>query len=91
MPTSLSTLEGNRALAGIDAVNVNLPPFWETMWSVYFLTPRGVYLQNASEYAVVPPQAAWTLEPSSTPVQPGEIVRQLNRDYKLVRKAPTGG
>ena len=89
--TGLSTIEGNPALKGIDAVNVDLPPFWETMWAVYFLTPRTVFLLNTSEYATAPPRATWTLEPNSKPDPPGAIVRRLNSDYKLVRNAPAPG
>ena len=68
-------------------MNVDLPPYWETMWGTYFLSPRTVYLQKAVLLPEGPSPAVWTLEPTATPDPPGEVVQQLNPEYKLVKKA----
>ena len=72
-------------------MNVDLPPYWQTMWGTYFLSPRTVYLRNQSYYPKAHARAVWTLEPAAAPDPPGGVVQELNGGYKLVKKAPASG
>ena len=90
VPPNLAALENNKGLANIHALNVELPPYWDSMWATYFLGSRELYMRSISYYPVTKARATWTLEPTATPDRPTDIVRQLNPDYKIVRKAPAG-
>jgi hypothetical protein len=87
VPTQLSALSGDRDLAGIKQLNVKLPPYWEEMWGAYFVSPRTVYLRSATYFPGAPARAAWTLVPAAAQDAPGDVVRKLNADYKLIKKA----
>lgn len=91
VPTELSAIQDSPALAKITDANVALPPYWETMWAVYFLSPRTVYLRSKTYYPKAKAVATWTLEPAATPDAAGEVDRPLNAGYKLVEKAPSAG
>jgi hypothetical protein len=72
----------------LQVVNVDLAPYWETMWGAYFLAPVPSRLRQRSYYAATPQTARWTVR--GTKPDPGEPAptpsleqRQINREYEL--------
>jgi hypothetical protein len=82
----LSHLHDNPALAGIGAVNIDVAPYWDTMWAAYFLDDRTVYLESENYYGVTAPAADWTVVPrppnlSGSPYVPLTERFLLQRDW----------
>ncbi len=88
---TLGNLGAHPALANIDAVNVKLFPFWETMWAASALEPRRVHLLSQSYWDLSPPEAEWTLVRTvALPAAPtGQEQRQIGSTLTLIRE-PTG-
>ncbi len=57
----LSHLEDNPELAGVDQLDVDVNPYWDTMWVVYFLPDTTLHLLQPSYFASTPPASAWIL------------------------------
>lgn len=81
-------LSTDPVLKGITAVNVDLNPYWDTMWAVYFLPGKMLYLQQPSYYTVTSPQAEWTLLPRTGSMQ-GPAVHDINALFRLVHDDPS--
>jgi hypothetical protein len=79
---------------GIRALNINLKPFWETMWASYFATLAGtrrISIQSQSYYKTTPATEEWTLRRADDgrPLMPGREAVALTPVYQLVRDGPT--
>jgi hypothetical protein len=85
VPPQLAAVEDSSRLSGVRTVNVELPPYWESMWATYFLQPRTVHLQSKTYYPRSKPVAPWTLEAASAPDPAGDVVQPLDSGYKIVR------
>ena len=57
----LGTLGENAAFDGVESVNIDLAPYWESMWAADALFPRPVYIQAVSYYTPSAPVGDWTL------------------------------
>ena len=76
----------NPQLAGIDDLNVDLPPYWTTMWASYFLRDKHLRLVQPSYYGTAAPEPGWTLMLKSAELPPNVLeVRPINATYQLVR------
>ncbi|HEX2039286.1 MAG TPA: hypothetical protein VHF47_06075 [Acidimicrobiales bacterium] len=89
---SMEELGDSAAVRALPAVNIDLSPYWETMWAAYFLTEAGVgtiHPVSASYLTGSAAHAEWTLQRTDDPrpLLPGREVRPVNDDYRLVRFA----
>ena len=86
LSVELAAINESKDVRALDEVNVDLPSFWETLWSVYFLRERFVSPVSAYYYPMAPPQTdAWTLRRLDAVPQPmpsGTI--QLTEHYVLL-------
>jgi hypothetical protein len=69
-------------------VNVDLAPYWETMWGAYFVAPVRSRLAHESYYAPVPQTARWTVRttkpgPGDPTPEPSLAQRTIDREYEL--------
>ena len=55
VPPSLAALEDNPKIEKVGAINVQLPPYWDSMWATYFLWGHKLYMQNPSYYPITEP------------------------------------
>lgn len=78
----LSNLAVNPVLADMRDINVDVAPYWETMWAVYFLREHQVTLQSAAYWASGPPTAPWTLA-SSTDQLTSPTFKGVNKRFRL--------
>ena len=86
VPVELSTLTSSPAFDDVDELNIDLGPYWESMWAAYFLRDHHLHLVQPTYYAVSSPTATWTLLRRDAPVPPGTVeVRLINGTYQLVR------
>ncbi len=83
----LGFLGDSPALDDVDELNVDLAPFWETMWAVVALEPRRVYLRETSSTPNRPTEGQkWTLvRRMHIPADAADDVRTVNESYALVR------
>ncbi len=83
----LATLDTNPGLDGIEELNVDVAPYWETMWVSYFLRDRvALRLEEASYFSTSAPVPGWTLQHRDGPTDGALEVRPLNDSYELVRR-----
>ena len=71
------------------SVNIDLAPYWESMWAAYFVAPARSHIVSESYYAPSSPSAHWTVwRVSGGPAKPvpGSVVEivRVNRAYELV-------
>jgi hypothetical protein len=92
----------DRELVGLDSVgryrlgsvNIDLMPYWESMWAAYFVAPARSYIVAESYYARSAPSARWTVSRitgGSADQLPGSVMEvvKLTRTYELVcRRRP---
>jgi len=69
-------------------VNVDLAPYWETMWGAYFVAPVPSRLAQESYYGLAPQTARWTVRntkpgPGEPAPKPSLAQRRIDRDYEL--------
>jgi hypothetical protein len=76
-------LSTNPAFDDVSALNVDLSPYWDTMWAAYFLQDKTLRLQSVSYYPLAPVEPGWSLIPM-TPALSGPTVRPVNRAYELL-------
>ncbi len=82
-----TTIDASPALEGIAALNIDVSPFWETMWLTYFLRDRAALrLAQPSYYAIAAPAPGWTLQRRDAPTNGAVEVRVVNDTYQLVRR-----
>jgi hypothetical protein len=72
-------------LRSLSEVNVNVAPFWDTMWAVYFLRDKTLYLQQPSYYPLSKPTARWTLVPATGSLS-GESVISISDKFRLLEQ-----
>jgi hypothetical protein len=78
-------LETNPNLVNIHQLNVNVSPFWETMWLAYFLRGKEITLAAKSYMRTHPAQSRWSIERNDMPAPaPGSRSIRLNDTYRLV-------
>jgi hypothetical protein len=73
----------NPALHDLKRLNIDLAPYWDSMWATYFLADKGLRLQESTYWTVRPPEPGWTLVPRSVELS-GETVRPVNPSYQLL-------
>jgi hypothetical protein len=82
-------LSTDPTLKTITAINVDLYPGWDTMWAVYFLRDKTLYLESLSYYGVSAPHADWTLVPRTGSMH-GPAVHDINAFFRLLHEDRTG-
>lgn len=90
-----SELAGLQAVdaTNLRVVNLDLAPYWETMWGVYFVAPVRSRLAQESYYGRSPQTARWTLrasEPGSGEATPEPTLgeRPISPVYELACGRP---
>lgn len=87
-------LQDAPALRALDAVNVDLPPYWHTMWGMYAAVEAGVdavHPHSLSYYPRSPHSAEWTLRAldDARPLLPTREAHAVGGGYHLVRYSTT--
>jgi hypothetical protein len=85
----LADLGTNLSLGRLKELNIDLSPYWESMWASYFLRDKTVYLLQPTYYPSSVPKAEWTLERvDSGPLPVGQPSVPVNERYRLVQQPP---
>ncbi|MDA0182380.1 hypothetical protein OJ997_18880 [Solirubrobacter phytolaccae] len=82
---NVSNLEVNPVVEQAGGINVDIVPWWETMWAIYFLRDHAVTMQSVSYFGVNEPTQPWTLVPRSALVS-GSFLTPVNDRYELERR-----
>jgi hypothetical protein len=72
-------------LADVQSINIDLNPYWETMWAAAALAPRRMYLVRPTYFGSASPKAPWTLVRRDGLMNVPPDARLIGRDYALVR------
>jgi hypothetical protein len=93
LASSITELQSALGRRRITSLNINVQPYWETMWSSYFAIlggVRSVTLQAPSYYPTAVADAEWTLRRAddARPLLPGREAVPLTHDYQLVHDGP---
>jgi hypothetical protein len=88
----LGTLGDDPALADVDEVNIDLSPYWESMWAANAVAPRTAFIQALTYYAPAGPAAEWTLTtpPSNLDVSASPDVRFVDGGAYVLVRQPEG-
>jgi hypothetical protein len=76
-------LSADPVLKGIPALNIDVTPFWDTMWAMYFLADKRLYLESDSYYHQSPAEADWTLVPRVGAMR-GPAVHDINSLFRVL-------
>jgi hypothetical protein len=81
----LADLEHNPALSDLPELNLDVGPYWDTMWATYFLRDHRLSIQSPNYYVQRPAAYDWTVLPAA-PQLSGPSFRPLNERFMLERR-----